>query len=99
MVSLTTKIINRYIDSIPRKDPIIISWIKNYLKSSYRVNGNYLHYNGEITHYRTSKEIIHLPHKLNRLLIYNNKNLIANIGIYNFKKYCRTILRKGLYEI
>lgn len=93
MVGLTTKIINRYIDFIPGKDPIIIGWIKRYLKSSYRVNNMYLHYNGEVTHYCLSIDSSKTGHhKTNRLLVYNGQYLIANLGIYNFKKYCRTSL-------
>lgn len=93
MVGLTTKIINRYIDGIPGQDPIIISWIKYYLGSSYRINGLYLHYKGNITHYCSTIDLSKaIAHKTNRLLVYNGNILIADIGIYNFKKYCRTSL-------
>lgn len=93
MVGLTTKIINKYIDGVPRHDPIIISWIKYYLGSSYRINGRYFHYKGNITHYYSAIDLNKATtHKTNRLLVYNENILIADIGIYNFKKYCRTSL-------
>lgn len=93
MVGLTTKIINKYIGFLAGRDPIIICWIKSYLKSSYRVGNIYLHYNGEVTHYCLSIDYSKAKHhKTNRLLVYNGQCLIANLGIYNFKKYCRTSL-------
>lgn len=93
MVGLTTRIINRYVDGIPRRDPIIINWIKYYLGSSYRVNGAYFHYKGSITHYYSVIDLSKASaHKTNRLLVYNGNMLVADIGIYKFKRYCRTSL-------
>lgn len=65
-----------------RRDPIVISWLKQYLRSSYKKGKNYLYYKGLILCY----------------FQYNNKliiigpflNIIAKIGLRNFKKYCRT---------
>lgn len=96
MVGLTTRMINMHIDGIPRKDPVIIYWIKKYLQSSYRKDESYLHYKGTITHYYSTIDLSKKSHhKTNRLLVYNRGTLIADIGIYNFKKYCRTTLIKN----
>lgn len=100
MVGLTTRMINWHIDGVPRMDPTIINWIQRYLQSSYRKDGSYLHYKGLITHYFSIIDLSkNFRHKTNRLLVYNRDTLIADIGIYNFKKYCRTTLIKNSYEI
>ena len=100
MVGLTTRIINRYVDGIPRRDPIIINWIKCYLKSSYKINDSYFHYKGNITHYYSVIDLSKaFAHKTNRLLVYNGNMLVADIGIYKFKRYCRTYLIKNCYEV
>lgn len=82
-MTLATKFINE-------DNPIVIDWLKSYLRSSYRYF-DYLHYDGEITHYLKKVDYRRAyAHKTNRLLVYNKNILIANISIYKFKRYCRT---------
>ena len=63
-----------------KRNPIIINWLKQYLRSSYRKGSKYLHYNGIIFAY------IRYDNKLYVICPF----FIAKIGLRNFKKYCRT---------
>ena len=91
MVGLTTKIINISIDGIPRKDPIIISWIQDYLRRSYRLNDTYLHYTGDITHYYS---VVNPP----RLLAFCGDKLIADMGMHKFKQFCRNEYKGRIHK-